>query len=306
MALSTPISLTAVRDFFGATGSINLTALHRGENNIIDVADTHGSSTVGKGSTMESVFGSAYAPSGSILTGSAYLNVGNHRPHAFYTKGGVCPSLSTANESIADSGSIDLTDYVGAYRKVNPTAGSISGSTSGSHGRGVAANGGATPTAYLSWFGGNYADLAANLDVGSTSNYCQIITVQSNQYTSSYSGSVTCSFTLSHAGIYAVAAGVTGDGGTQGSHYFNLSGTGVTVKTHVGETVSGDITLNAQLPTAFSRLFELHHTNTSSTITLTCGGTGGATQIQIRTNTNYLRHQNTNDTTVYNDMFTQS
>ena len=38
----------------------------------------------------------------------------------------------------------------------------------------------------------------------------------------------------------------------------------------------------------------------------TGGGTGGATLCQIRTNTNYLRSINTGDTTVYNDMLTQS
>ena len=54
------------------------------------------------------------------------------------------------------------------------------------------------------------------------------------------------------------------------------------------------------------RFFELTHTDTSATLTLTCGGTGGATFAQIRTNTNYLRHVNTNNTTKYNDMMTQS
>ena len=60
MALSTPISLTTVRDFFGSSSN-NLTALHRGENNVINVASTYGSSTAGLGSTMESIFGSGYA-----------------------------------------------------------------------------------------------------------------------------------------------------------------------------------------------------------------------------------------------------
>ena len=44
----------------------------------------------------------------------------------------------------------------------------------------------------------------------------------------------------------------------------------------------------------------------SSTITIVCGGTGGAVSTQIRTNTNYLRATNTTNYTVYNDMFTQS
>ena len=298
MALSTPISLTTVRDFFGSSSN-NLTALHRGENNVINVSGTYGSSTTGLGSTMESIFGSGYATSGSIASGSAYLNAGNNRPHAFYTYGGVCPSLSSANSAIADSGSIDLTDYVGAYRKVNPTAGSISGSYSGTQRYWFSG----TPTAYAGFYGGNYAQINGYLGTSNISNYCQLITVQSNPY-SYNAGTVTCTFTLSHAGIYTVYASVTGNSGT--GHYFNLSGTGASLKTHVGESVSGNISLNAGLPTAFHRFFELNHTNTSSTLTLVCGGTGGATYVQIRTNTNYLRSINTSNTTKYNDMMTQS
>ena len=72
MALSTPISLTSVRDFFGLTGNINLTNLHRGESNIINVASTYGSSTVGLGSSITT-------PVGSIASGSNYMvNGGNH------------------------------------------------------------------------------------------------------------------------------------------------------------------------------------------------------------------------------------
>ncbi len=298
MALSTPISLTTVRDFFGSSSN-NLTALHRGENNVINVSGTYGSSTTGLGSTMESIFGSGYATSGSIASGSAYLNAGNNRPHAFYTYGGVCPSLSSANSAIADSGSIDLTDYVGAYRKVNPTAGSISGSYSGTQRYWFSG----TPTAYAGFYGGNYAQINGYLGTSDVSNYCQLITVQSNPY-SNVAGTVTCTFTLSHAGIYTVDTSVTGNAGS--GHYFSLSGTGASLKTHVGVSVSGNITLNAGLPTGYQRFFELTHTDTSATLTLTCGGTGGATFAQIRTNTNYLRHVNTNNTTKYNDMMTQS
>ena len=298
MALSLPISLTTVRDFFGSSSN-NLTALHRGENNVINVSGTYGSSTTGLGSTMESIFGSGYATSGSIASGSAYLNAGNNRPHAFYTYGGVCPSLSSANSAIADSGSIDLTDYVGAYRKVNPTAGSISGSYSGTQRYWFSG----TPTAYAGFYGGNYAQINGYLGTSDVSNYCQLITVQSNPY-SNVAGTVTCTFTLSHAGIYTVDTSVTGNAGS--GHYFSLSGTGASLKTHVGVSVSGNITLNAGLPTGYQRFFELTHTDTSATLTLTCGGTGGATFAQIRTNTNYLRHVNTNNTTKYNDMMTQS
>ena len=302
LATSGTINLTDVRDFYGQSGSINMTNLHKGESNIPNPT-TYGSATEGKGSTVGGT-------SGSIQSGASYMSAGNNSPHQGYSYGGVVPSLDTeANSSIPTSGSIDLTDYYGGYRIVNPTAGSISGSTSGLHGRGIAANSGATPTAYLSWYGGNYADLAANLDVGTTSNYCQLITVQSNQYIGSYTGSVTCSFTLSHAGIYTLNANVTGVGGTAGTSFINISGTGISLKSHTGvaQSIGSNILLNEDNGiNPRNRLFELTHTNTSATITLTCGGTGGSTQAQIRTNTNYLRQQNTSDTTVYNDMLTQS
>jgi len=293
MALSTPISLTTVRDFFGSSSN-NLTALHRGENNVINVANTYGSSTTGLGSVHSN-------GSGSIVSGAGYrANSGNHTPHTEYQYGGVCPSLSSANSGIADNGeSINLTDYVGAYRKVNPTAGSISGSKTGTQRYWF--NG--APYGYAGFFGGNYAQITANLDAITVSNYCQLITVQSNPF-SNVAGTVTCTFTLSHEGIYTVYASVTGNAGS--GHYFSLSGTGASLKTHVGESVSGNITLNAGLPTAFHRFFELNHTDTSATLTLTCGGTGGATFVQIRTNTNYLRSINTSNTTKYNDMMTQS
>ena len=293
MALSTPISLTTVRDFFGS-GSNDLTALHRGENNVIDVAEVYKTSTVGLGSVHSN-------GSGSIVSGTGYMaNSGNHTPHTEYQYGGVCPSLSSANETIEDAGSsVSLTDYVGAYRKVNPTAGSISGSYSGTQRYWFSG----TPTAYAGFYGGNYAQINGYLGTSNVSNYCQLITVQSNPY-SNVAGTVTCTFTLSHAGIYSVYASVTGNAGS--GHYFSLSGTGASLKTHVGESVSGNITLNAGLPTAFHRFFELTHTDTSATLTLTCGGTGGATFVQIRTNTNYLRSINTSNTTKYNDMMTQS
>ena len=299
LATSVPISLTDVRDFYGQSGSINMTNLHKGESNIPNPT-TYGSASTGKGSVVTSA-------NGSILSGASYMNANNDAPHALYSYGGVVPSLDTeANQTIEESGDVSLTDYLGGYRIANPTAGSITGSTSGTHGRGST---GATPTAYYSWYGGNYADLGAAFDVGTTSNYCQIISVMSQQFSGTATGSTTCSFTLSHAGIYTLEANVTGLGGTAGTSFFNISGTGISVKSHTGvsQSVGSNVLINENSGiTPRVRLFEITHTNTSATITLTCGGTGGATLCQIRTNTNYLRSINTGDTTVYNDMLTQS
>ena len=123
-----------------------MTNLHKGESNIPNPT-TYGSATVGKGST----FGS---PSGSILSGTSYMSAGNNTPHQLYTYGGVVPSLDTeANSSIPTSGSIDLTDYLGGYRIVNPTAGSITGSYTGTQRFWFSG----APYAYAGFYGGNYA-----------------------------------------------------------------------------------------------------------------------------------------------------
>ncbi len=63
MALSLPISLTTVRDFFGSSSN-NLTALHKGENNVANPAD-------------HAVSGSAISSSnGSTLTFNMHSNGG--------------------------------------------------------------------------------------------------------------------------------------------------------------------------------------------------------------------------------------
>jgi len=281
MALATSgnISLTDVRDFYGQSGSINMTALHKGENNVVNPS-SYGSASEGLGGVVTSGSGST--------------------PHTLYQYGGVVPSLDTeANQTIEPSGEVSLTDYYGGYRIANPTAGSISGSYTGTQRFWFSG----APYAYAGFYGGNYEKITGYLGTSDVSSYCQLITVQSNPY-ANVAGTATCTFTLSHAGIYSVHASVTGNAGS--GHYFSLSGTGASVKTHAGSSASGNISLGASLPTSFHSLYELTHTNTSSTLTLTCGGTGGATFAQIRTNTNYLRHPNTNNTTVYNDMLTQS
>ena len=295
LATSGTINLTDVRDFYGQSGSINMTNLHKGESNIPNPT-TYGSSTVGTGSISVNATGTAN-------TGASYLTTTLPVvPHNLYQYGGVVPSLDTeANQTIEESGEVSLTDYYGGYRIVNPTAGSISGSKTGNQRYWF--NG--APYAYAGFFGGNYEQITGNLGTSNVSNYTQLITVQSNPYSSHLAGTVTCTFTLSHAGIYTVYASVFGNGGS--GQYFSLSGTGASLKTHAGVSVSGNITLPNYMPTAATaRLFELTHTNTSATLTLVCGGTGGATYVQIRTNTNYLRDVNTTNTTKYNDMLTQS
>ena len=116
MALPTSgsINLTAIRDFYGLSGSINLTNLHKGENGVPDPATY----AVSNFTEMNEAAAPAF-------------------PLAVYDNGGVVPSLDTeANQNIPTSGSIDLTDYYGAYKIVNPTVSSVtlSGTPTGSSG----------------------------------------------------------------------------------------------------------------------------------------------------------------------------
>jgi len=283
MALPTSgaISFSDIQTFFGGSNPISLSEYNKGGSYVV-TPTTYGSASEGLGSVVTSGSGST--------------------PHTLYQYGGVCPSLDTEANTDIGTGSTSaqsMSNYYSGYRIVNPTAGSISGSYTGTQRFWFSG----APYAYAGFYGGNYAQITGYLGTSNVSSYCQLITVQSNPY-SNVAGTVTCTFTLSHAGIYSVYASVTGNAGS--GHYFSLSGTGASVKTHAGSSASGNISLGASLPTSFHSMYELTHTNTSSTLTLTCGGTGGATFVQIRNNTNYLRSINTSNTTVYNDMLTAS
>ena len=93
LATSVPISLTDVRDFYGQSGSISMTNLHKGESNIPNPT-TYGSSTVGTGSISVNATGTAN-------TGASYLTTTLPVvPQNLYQYGGVVPSLDTeANQN---------------------------------------------------------------------------------------------------------------------------------------------------------------------------------------------------------------
>ena len=108
LATSGTINLTDIRDFYGLSGSINLTNLHKGENNVPDPA--------------------TYATSNFTKTN----DTNDGLPIELFDNGGVVPSLDTeANQNIPTSGSIDLTDYYGGYKIVNPTVTKASDGSSG-------------------------------------------------------------------------------------------------------------------------------------------------------------------------------
>ena len=273
LATSVPISLTDVRDFYGQSGSINMTNLHKGENNVADPA-TYATSN----------FTQLSAASGSAL------------PVALFDNGGVVPSLDTeANQNIPTSGSIDLTDYLGGYRLVNPSVSSVSLSSQ-THGSGYWA--GTTPTANKGWYISNYAAFG-----GSTVNYAQLLTVNASAIQGgTFAASAVVTFQVSHTGIYTLHASHTGNETNGGS--VTLSGSGVTLKNSSGSTVSGAQTISL----GHFRLFEATIPS-GTTITLTAATTSGSAgsymSTQLRTNCNYQRNFNSTNSSENNNMLTQ-
>lgn len=274
LATSVPISLTDVRDFYGQSGSINMTNLHKGENNVADPA-TYATSN----------FTQLSAASGSAL------------PVALFDNGGVVPSLDTeANQNIPTSGSIDLTDYLGGYRLVNPSVSSVSLSSQ-THGSGYWA--GTTPTANKGWYISNYAAFG-----GLNPNYAQLLTVNASAYQGgTFAASTVVTFQVSHTGIYTLHASHTGNETNGGS--VTLSGSGVTLKNSSGSTVTGSQTISL----GHFRLFEAT-IPASTTITLTAATTSGSAgsymSTQLRTNCNYQRNFNSTNSSENNNMLTQS
>ena len=274
LATSGTINLTDVRDFYGQSGSINLTNLHKGESNVPNPA-TYATSN----------FTQISAASGSAL------------PVALFDNGGVVPSLDTeANQNIPTSGSISLTDFYGGYRLVNPSVSSVSLSSQ-THGSGYWA--GTTPTANKGFYISNYAAFGS-----STVNYGQLLTVNASAIQGgSFAASAVVTFQVSHTGIYTLHASHTGNETNGGS--VTLSGSGVTLKNSSGSTVSGAQTISL----GHFRLFEATIPS-GTTITLTAATTAGSAgsymSTQLRTNCNYQRNFNSTASATNNVMLTQS
>ena len=274
LATSVPISLTDVRDFYGQSGSINLTNLHKGENNVPNPA--------------------TYATSNFTQISAANAPA---LPVALFDNGGVVPSLDTeANQNIPTSGSIDLTDYLGGYRLVNPSVSSVSLSSQ-THGTGYWA--GTTPTANKGFYISNYAAFG-----GTYPNYGQLLTVTASAIQGgTFSASTVVTFQVSHTGIYTLAAHHTGNEINAG--YVNLSGSGLTLKNSSGSTVTG----NQNISLGHFRLFEAT-ISSGTTMTLTAATTAGSAgsymTTQLRANCNYQRHPNSTSSSENNNMLTQS
>ena len=274
LATSGTINLTDVRDFYGQSGSINLTNLHKGESNVPNPA-TYATSN----------FTQISAASGSAL------------PVALFDNGGVVPSLDTeANQNIPTSGSIDLTDFYGGYKLVNPSVSSVSLSSQ-THASGYW--NGTTPANNKGWYISNYAAFG-----GSTVNYAQLLTVNASAIQGgTFAASAVVTFQVSHTGIYTLHASHTGNETNGGS--VTLSGSGVTLKNSSGSTVSGAQTISL----GHFRLFEATIPS-GTTITLTAATTSGSAgsymSTQLRTNCNYQRNFNSTNSSENNNMLTQS
>ena len=305
LATSVPISLTDVRDFYGLSGSINMTNLHKGENNVANPAD--------------------HAVSGSAISSSN----GSTLPFTMYPNGGVSPSFTSVNSNIPTSGSIDLTDYLSGHRIVAPSVSNVGLiQTAGSNWNG------ATPASGKGFYISNYSAFGSSYP-----DYAQLMTVSA----SALAGGTTTSyaeveFTVSHTGTYVLEANHTGNE-TNGAYFFiqgrngsgnssavNNSGMSMTLRESGGGTnavatsstlpsgvglsgeyflESGNNTFNASLPQ-----FKLYECVLPAGryirmyVLSTAGSAGSYALFQLRTNCNFQRHiLSTTSTT--NAMITQ-
>ena len=274
LATSGAINLTDVRDFYGQSGSINLTNLHKGESNVPNPA-TYATSN----------FTQISAASGSAL------------PVALFDNGGVVPQLDKeANQNIPTSRSISLTDFYGGYRLVNPSVSSVSLSSQ-THQTGYWA--GTTPTANKGFYISNYASFG-----GTYPNYGQLLTVTASAYLGgTFAASTVVTFQVSHTGIYTLQASHTGNETNGGS--VTLTGSGLTLKNSSGSTVSGAQNISL----GHFRLFEAT-ISSGTTMTLTAATTSGSAgsymTTQLKANCNYQRHPNSTNSSENNNMLTQS
>lgn len=269
MALSLPISLTTVRDFFGSSSN-NLTDLHKGENNVADPADY-----------ATSNFNQETAASGTNF------------PVALFDNGGVAPSLSSVNSSIDRSGSLSLTNYVNSYRIVNPSVSSVALSSQSNQ----VGFSNTTATANQGFY---LEDYASGLGY---SNYGQLLTVTNSAISGgTFIGHTIVTFQVSHTGIYTMAGHCTGN--EINSAQLQVTGSGVVMKNSSGSTVTGlqDVPLGA------FRLFEVTlpaSTTLTFDVRTTSGSAGSYMFGQIRANCNHQRHPNSTASATNNNMITQ-
>ena len=298
LATSGSINLTDVRDFYGQSGSINMTSLYKAGSHVPDPA--------------------TYATSNFTKTN----DTNDGLPIELFDNGGVVPSLDTeANQNIPPSGSIDLTDFYSGYKLVNPT---VTKATDGSSGVDLTSFAAQTsrwsansmrPDLANGGYASNYQD--ANSSVSYRFNYGQLVTIIGTAYGgSTYTGHTEVQFKVSHAGIYTLH-GVHAGGETNGG-YISLTGSGVSLKVgnrsvrdsgsyDNGDSVSGNIGIALN-----SHLFIEATLPAATTLTMraqTTSGTAGDYMIcQLKTNCNYNRSDaggTSSSASTNNNMLTQ-
>ena len=297
LATSGSINLTDVRDFYGQSGSINMTSLYKAGSHVPDPA--------------------TYATSNFTKTN----DTSDALPIELFDNGGVVPSLDTeANQNIPTSGSIDLTDFYSGYKLVNPT---VTKATDGSSGvdltssavmSGRYTGNALRPDLAHSGYLSNYQDADT---VSYRFNYGQLVTLYSSALGGgTFSSHIEVQFKVSHAGIYTLH-GVHAGGETNGG-YISLTGSGVSLKVgnrsvrdsgsyDNGDSVSGNIGIALN-----SHLFIEATLPAATTLTMraqTTSGTAGDYMIcQLKTNCNYNRSDaggTSSSASTNNNMLTQ-
>ena len=298
LATSGSINLTDVRDFYGQSGSINMTSLYKAGSHVPDPA--------------------TYATSNFTKT----HDTSDALPIELFDNGGVVPSLDTeANQNIPTSGSIDLTDFYSGYKLVNPT---VTKATDGSSGvdltssavmSGRYTGNALRPDLAHSGYLSNYQDADT---VSYRFNYGQLVTLYSSAlWGGTFSSHIEVQFKVSHAGVYTLHGTHVAPGG-EGTAGVTLTGSGVSIlvgnrsnnnssQYDDGDSVSGytgvaqnsHLFLEATLPAA---------TTLTLRSTAQAGSNGNYMICQLRTNCNYNRSDSgttSSSASTNNNMLTQ-
>ena len=298
LATSGSINLTDVRDFYGQSGSINMTSLYKAGSHVPDPA--------------------TYATSNFTKTN----DTNDGLPIELFDNGGVVPSLDTeANQNIPTSGSIDLTDFYSGYKLVNPT---VTKATDGSSGvdltssavmSGRYTGNALRPDLAHSGYLSNYQDADT---VSYRFNYGQLVTLYSSALGGgTFSSHIEVQFKVSHAGVYTLHGIHVAPGG-EGTAGVTLTGSGVSIivgnrsnnnssQYDDGDSVSGytgvaqnsHLFLEATLPAA---------TTLTLRATAQAGSNGNYMICQLKTNCNYNRSDaggTSSSASTNNNMLTQ-
>ena len=298
LATSGTINLTDVRDFYGQSGSINMTSLYKAGSHVPDPA--------------------TYATSNFTKTN----DTSDALPIELFDNGGVVPSLDTeANQNIPTSGSIDLTDFYSGYKLVNPT---VTKATDGSSGvdltssavmSGRYTGNALRPDLAHSGYLSNYQDADT---VSYRYNYGQLVTLYSSALGGgTFSSHIEVQFKVSHAGVYTLHGIHVAPGG-EGTAGVTLTGSGVSIivgnrsNNNSGQYDDGDSVSGYTGVAQNSHLFLEATLPAATTLTLRAtahsGSNGNYFVCQLRTNCNYNRADSggtSSSASTNNNMLTQ-